>query len=55
MHDNYASWNGVNTVSEDIRKILEVAVNAPSGDNSQPWRFEVEKDCFQSGFAGRSN
>lgn len=24
-----------------IEKILEVAVNAPSGDNSQPWRFAV--------------
>lgn len=24
-----------------IRKILEAAVYAPSGDNSQPWRFEV--------------
>lgn len=27
---------------EDIKKILEVSVNAPSGSNSQPWRFEVE-------------
>lgn len=26
---------------EDIKKILEAAVHAPSGDNSQPWRFRV--------------
>lgn len=29
-------------MQESIIKILEVAVNAPSGENSQPWRFEVE-------------
>jgi len=28
-------------MKEIIQKILEEAVNAPSGDNSQPWRFEV--------------
>src|SRR3989344_1888875 len=28
-------------MKEDIQKILEAAVNAPSGSNSQPWRFEV--------------
>lgn len=27
--------------TEDIKKILEAAVQAPSGDNSQPWRFEI--------------
>lgn len=27
---------------EIIKKILEIAVNAPSGENSQPWRFEVD-------------
>lgn len=27
---------------EDIEKILEIAVNAPSGSNSQPWRFEFK-------------
>jgi len=26
---------------EIINKILEISVNAPSGSNSQPWRFEV--------------
>ncbi len=26
---------------EDIKKILEMAVYAPSGENCQPWRFEV--------------
>ncbi|KKP97972.1 MAG: Nitroreductase [Parcubacteria group bacterium GW2011_GWD2_38_12] len=29
---------------EIINKILEVAVNAPSGENSQPWRFEVNSN-----------
>jgi hypothetical protein len=28
-------------MEDDIRKILEVAVNAPSGSNSQPWKFGV--------------
>lgn len=26
----------------DIRKILELAIHAPSGENCQPWRFEVK-------------
>jgi len=30
--------------TDDIRRILEMAVNAPSGDNSQPWRFEISDD-----------
>ncbi len=29
---------------EDIKKILEVAVHAPSGENAQPWRFEIRDD-----------
>jgi len=29
---------------EDIKKILEVAVHAPSGENCQPWRFSVRKN-----------
>lgn len=28
-------------MKEIIKQILEVAVNAPSGENAQPWRFEV--------------
>lgn len=28
-------------IKETIRKILEASVNAPSGSNSQPWRFEI--------------
>ncbi len=27
----------------DIKKILEIAVDAPSGSNSQPWRFEFKE------------
>src|SRR3989344_3449973 len=26
---------------EDIKRILEIATNAPSGSNSQPWQFKV--------------
>lgn len=32
------------TTKEIIEKILPVAVNAPSGDNAQPWEFEVFND-----------
>lgn len=28
-------------MNADIQKILEIAVQAPSGDNSQPWKFRV--------------
>lgn len=33
-------------MKEDIVKILELAVNAPSGHNSQPWRFEVKDNSI---------
>lgn len=29
-------------MNQDIQKILDISVNAPSGSNSQPWRFEVQ-------------
>lgn len=28
-------------MEETIKKILNIAVNAPSGDNSQPWEFKI--------------
>jgi len=28
----------------DIERILDAAHWAPSGDNAQPWRFEVQTD-----------
>ncbi len=31
----------------DLREILEEAVRAPSGDNCQPWRFEVKGDTVR--------
>ncbi len=31
-------------MQEVIKKILEVAVHAPSGENAQPWRFEVSEN-----------
>lgn len=29
---------------EDIKKIIEISVNAPSGSNSQPWSFRVKEN-----------
>lgn len=29
---------------EDIKKIIEIAVNAPSGENVQPWRFKINEN-----------
>ncbi|MST04169.1 MAG: hypothetical protein EXS49_01195 [Candidatus Pacebacteria bacterium] len=31
---------------EEIKKILDISVNAPSGSNSQPWRFEVKENII---------
>lgn len=31
---------------ETVKSILEVAVNAPSGDNSQPWSFEFKNGAL---------
>lgn len=33
--------------SQIIKQILEAAVRAPSGDNVQPWEFEVSKNFTQ--------
>lgn len=30
---------------QNLKKILEAAVRAPSGDNVQPWCFNVSEDC----------
>ena len=34
---------------EDIKKILEIAANAPSGSNSQPWKFKVKDNQILQG------
>lgn len=34
-------------MDERIHKILEAGILAPSGDNCQPWRFEVEGDLVR--------
>ncbi len=34
-------------MEEAIKKILAVAVTAPSGDNSQPWWFHIEGDSLE--------
>src|SRR3989344_3946164 len=31
----------------EIKEILSLAVNAPSGHNSQPWKFVVKEDSLQ--------
>ena len=31
-------------LSEDIEKILQAAIYAPSGKNGQPWRFRIVRD-----------
>lgn len=33
--------------NETIKKILDAAINAPSGSNSQPWKFEVEREILR--------
>src|SRR3989344_3031731 len=35
-------WTINKNMQNEIKKILEVAVNAPSGENAQPWRFTVK-------------
>jgi len=32
---------------EDIEKILNISVNAPSGSNSQPWEFQVKDNVIE--------
>lgn len=29
-------------MKEDIKKILEIAVHSPSGENAQPWKFKIQ-------------
>lgn len=29
-------------MKEDLKKIIEIAINAPSGENAQPWRFIIK-------------
>lgn len=37
---------GIN--SETLKKILELAVHAPSGDNGQPWKFKIISDTLET-------
>jgi len=34
-------------MSEDIKKIIELALYAPSGENCQPWKFRVDKNVIE--------
>lgn len=38
-------YNKLMIAREDVERILKLAAHAPSGDNSQPWRFEVRGDA----------
>lgn len=40
-------------MTQDIQTIIEAGNQSPSGDNSQPWRFEVEKDGIRVVYAPR--
>src|SRR3989344_6623100 len=33
-------------MKDAIQKILGASINAPSGSNSQPWRFEIENNII---------
>ena len=35
-------------MKENIKKILEYGISAPSGENCQPWRFEVENNIIKT-------
>ncbi|GEM_PF-143993 len=37
-----------NIPTDIIKKIISAGVRAPSGDNSQPWRFQVKGDIIES-------
>jgi nitroreductase len=34
-------------MNDDIKKIIEAGINAPSGENSQPWKFLVKDNTIQ--------
>ena len=34
-------------LTPDVRLILESGVRAPSGHNTQPWRFDVDGDTIR--------
>jgi hypothetical protein len=37
----------INNIKEDIKNIIYESIWAPSGDNAQPWRFEVENNAIK--------
>ena len=39
---------------ELIRKILEAAIQAPNGNNKQPWRFIVVRDPLKKSYLGKA-
>jgi len=36
-----------NSIKDDTRKIIQLAIRAPSGDNTQPWRFRVSENTIE--------
>ncbi|MDP3954043.1 MAG: hypothetical protein Q8Q06_01320 [bacterium] len=37
----------MDVTKEVLLEIINAGIRAPSGDNSQPWRFEIEKDVLE--------
>ncbi|MBK8576339.1 MAG: ThiF family adenylyltransferase [Elusimicrobia bacterium] len=47
---NPPTWKGAGPIPEDVVSyLLEAGLQAPSGDNLQPWSFAVEKDVVHLG------
>ena len=36
-----------NMIKDDIKKIIEASLNAPSGSNSQPWKFKITENNLE--------
>lgn len=37
----------MSNLQEKIREVLSISINAPSGDNSQPWRFSIKENIVE--------
>ena len=41
------AWSDREVSEEHVRAVLQAAIHAPSGSNTQPWRFIVVRDAEQ--------
>ena len=39
------AWSEREVDDEHVRTVLQAAIHAPSGSNTQPWRFIVVRDA----------